>query len=75
MLSWAISCEFARRDVAQRERLSDHRQRARIERMDILDHLTMQAALEQGRGERRGADLLELVARLRTELAHRRPPQ
>src|ERR1700683_4692727 len=61
---------LARRDVAQRDSLSNHRQRLRIERINILNHLVTKTALEK-RGCQRGcADLLQLVAGLRTELPH-----
>ena len=39
---------LARRDVAQREGLADHRRAGRVERMHVLDELVAQAPLEQG---------------------------
>ncbi len=53
---------LAGRHVAQRERLADHGAGLRVERMHVLDELPAQPALEEGRGQRRGADGLQLVA-------------
>ena len=61
---------LARRDVAQREGLADHRLGVRIERMHVLDELIAQAALVERRAQRRRAHGLELVARLRLQLGH-----
>src|SRR5262245_54038857 len=61
---------FACRNVAQRERFADHRQSARIKRMHILNHLVVQAALEQCCCECGGADFLQLLARFGLKLAH-----
>jgi hypothetical protein len=63
---------LARRDVAQREGLADHGFGPGPERMDVLDELVAQAPLEQGGGERGGADRLEFGPGLGGELGHGR---
>ena len=54
---------LARRNVAQRVGRADHRRRIRIERARALHEGIAQAALEQLRGQRRGAHGRELRAR------------
>ena len=61
---------LARRDVAQRERLADHRRLLRAERMNVLDALDAQAALEQRGGDGGRRHGLELVAGGGAEFGH-----
>jgi hypothetical protein len=62
---------LARRDVAQRIGLADHRLAGRVQRPHVLDELRAQSALEQRRGERRGAHRRELRARPLGQSRHR----